>query len=156
MAVLEHELDAPPWKRVEATLMATSRSIRRTYDARLAHLNVNLNEASLLANLDERGPLSQRQLADTIGIGRAAGGVVIGNLEARRLIERRPDPRDGRAVLVATTTAGRELAGKIAAVDKTLRAELRVGLTRDERAKLAELLSRLQTNLAAALDRTTG
>jgi DNA-binding MarR family transcriptional regulator len=155
MAVSEHELDAPPWQRVEATLMATSRSIRRTYDARLAHLNVNLSEASLLAYLDEHGPLSQRQLADAMGMGRAAAGVVIGNLETRRLIERRPDPHDGRAVLVNTTTAGRKLTAKIAAVDKTLRAELRTGLTHDERAKLAELLTRLQTNLAAALDRTT-
>jgi MarR family transcriptional regulator, transcriptional regulator for hemolysin len=155
MAVLEHELDAPLWKRVEATLMATSRSLRHVYDARLAHLNLNLNEASLLANLDEHGPLSQRQLADTISIGRAAAGVIVGNLESRGLIERRPNPHDGRAVLVATTTAGHAMAEKILAVDVTLRAELRAGLTHDERAKLAELLSRLQTNIAAGLERTT-
>jgi DNA-binding MarR family transcriptional regulator len=152
--VSEHELDAPPWQRVDATLMATSRSIRRTYDARLAHLNVNLSEASLVAYVDERGPLSQRQLADAMNIGRAAAGVVVSTLESRRLIERRPDPGDRRAMLVATTAAGQALAQKIAAVDVALRAELRSGLTRDERAKLAELLTRLQANLATAFDRT--
>jgi MarR family transcriptional regulator for hemolysin len=150
----EHELDAPPWQRVESTLMATSRLIRRTFDSRLSHLDVNLNEAGLLVYVDEHGPMSQRQLADALNIGRAAAGVVIGSLESRRLIERRPDPDDGRAVLVGATATGRRLAEKIVAVDVTLRAELRAGITRDERAKLAEVLTRLQVNLAAALDRT--
>jgi hypothetical protein len=45
------------------------------------------------------------------------------------------------------------MAEQIAAVDVTLRAELRSGLSRDERAKLAELLTRLQANLLGALDR---
>jgi hypothetical protein len=31
-----HELDAPPWQRVETTLMATARLIRDAYDARFA------------------------------------------------------------------------------------------------------------------------
>jgi MarR family transcriptional regulator for hemolysin len=154
MAVSEHELDAPPWQRVEATLMATSRSIRRAYDARLSHLNLNLSEASLLAYLNENGEMSQRQLADAMSTGRAAAGVIVGSLESRRLVERQPDPQDGRAMLVATTPVGRALAEKVAEVDVALRAELRAGLTRGERAKLAELLSRLQTNLAGALDRT--
>lgn len=153
MPVLEHELDAPPWQRVEATLMATSRLIRRTYDARLSHLNLNLTEASLLAYVDEHGALSQRKLADAMNMGRAAAGVALGRLESRHLIERHTDPEDGRAMLVATTAAGRSMADKIAAADVSLRAELRIGLTRDERAKLAELLARLQVNLRDAIER---
>ena len=152
--ISEHELDAPPWQRVEATLMATSRLIRRTYDARLSHLTLNLTEASLLAYVHEQGPLSQRKLADAMNMGRAAAGVALGRLESRRLIERHTDPDDGRAMLVATTAAGRSMADKIAAVDIALRAELRTGLSRDERAKLAELLSRLQVNLRDAIART--
>jgi DNA-binding MarR family transcriptional regulator len=153
MAISEHELDAPPWQRVDATLMATSRLMRRAYDTRLAHLHLNLSEASILVYLYEHGALSQRQLADAMSLGRAAAGVVVSSLESRRLVERRPDPDDGRAVLVATTSAGRVMAEQIAAVDVTLRAELRSGLSRDERAKLAELLTRLQANLLGALDR---
>jgi DNA-binding MarR family transcriptional regulator len=127
--------------------------MRRAYDTRLAHLHLNLSEASILVYLHEHGALSQRQLADAMNLGRAAAGVVVSSLESRRLVERRPDPDDGRAVLVATTSSGRLIAERIAAVDVTLRAELRSGLSRDERAKLAELLTRLQANLLGALDR---
>lgn len=150
----EHELDAPPWQRVDATLMATSRLIRRAYDARLVHLNVNLSEAILLSLVDEHGPLSQRQLADSMNMGRPAAGVVVSSLEARRLITRRPDPQDRRVLLVATTPAGSALAERVAVVDIALRAELRAGLSREERATLAKLLTRLQANLAASLNRT--
>jgi hypothetical protein len=31
-----HELDSPPWLRVESTLMATARLVRTAFDARLA------------------------------------------------------------------------------------------------------------------------
>ena len=44
-----HELDAPPWLRVESTLMATARAIHDAYDHRLAPLDLSLNTASLLA-----------------------------------------------------------------------------------------------------------
>jgi len=33
-----HELDSPPWLRVESTLMATARLLRVAFDARLAAL----------------------------------------------------------------------------------------------------------------------
>jgi DNA-binding MarR family transcriptional regulator len=134
--------------------MATSRLIRRAYDARLVHLNVNLSEAILLSLVDEHGPLSQRQLADSMNMGRPAAGVVVSSLEARRLITRRPDPQDRRVLLVATTPAGSALAERVAVVDIALRAELRAGLSREERATLAKLLTRLQANLAASLNRT--
>ena len=33
-----HELDAPPWLRVETTLMGAAQAIRNAYDVRLAPL----------------------------------------------------------------------------------------------------------------------
>ena len=35
-----HELDAPPWLRVESTLMATARAIRQGYDHRFEPLGL--------------------------------------------------------------------------------------------------------------------
>jgi len=48
-----HELDAPPWSRVEGTLLSTARAVRRAYDAALAELGVNLSKASVLAHLKD-------------------------------------------------------------------------------------------------------
>lgn len=55
-------------------------------------------------------PLSQRRLAGHFGCDPSNISVIVDRLVERNLVERRPDPRDGRVKLVAATDAGRELA----------------------------------------------
>lgn len=151
MAATQHELDAPPWKRVESTLMATARAIRRAYEARYADHELNLTQASLLAFLGERGPVTQTQLAQALGAGRAATGLVINGLEKRDLIERRENPDDRRAWLIALRPQGEALLEPIKEIDRVLRLELREGIPKSERQQLARVLLRLQANLARVL-----
>lgn len=150
-----HELDAPPWLRVESTLMATARLVREAFDTRLAALDLNLTQASLLGYVAEFGATTQTHLADHLGIGRAAIGSVIDHLQGRGLAERRPDPTDRRVWLVAITDDGRVVAEKIAEVDEVLRAELRHGIGREERQALAWVMTRLQQNLRSAINRSS-
>jgi MarR family transcriptional regulator for hemolysin len=150
-----HELDAPPWQRVESTLMATARAIRRAYEIRLACLELNLTQASLLARLFESGPITQSRLASRLEMGRAATGLVIDSLEARGLIERRPNPRDRRAWLIALCPDGTRLTEPILEIDAAFRAELRAGISRPERQRLAGLLERLRENLRGVLEEMT-
>ncbi len=152
MAAAHHELDAPPWKRVESTLMATARALRRAFDARYAPLDLNVKQASLIAYLAERGPLSQTQLATALDMGRAATGLLVDGLEQRGLVERRPNPADRRAWLIALRSEGRALVGPIQKIDERLRSELRAGIAREERQQLAGLLLRLQGNLSGILE----
>lgn len=147
-----HELDAPPWLRVESTIMNTARALRQAYDLRLASIELNLSEASLLAYVNEFGSLTQTRLAERLSLGRAATGSVVDGLQRRGLVDRLPDPCDRRVWLVATTEAGRVLSDRIAEIDRELRAELREGISREERQQLAHLLVRLGTNLARVLD----
>jgi DNA-binding MarR family transcriptional regulator len=149
-----HELDSPPWLRVESTLMATARLVRVAFDTRLAPLDLNLTQASLLGYIAEFGATTQTDLADHLGIGRAAIGSVIDRLEARGLVERRPKPDDRRVWLVAITESGEQLAAEVNEVDQVLRAELRHGLGREERQALAWVMTRLQQNLATAIAKT--
>lgn len=151
---LEHELDAPPWRRVESTLMATSRAIRRAYDQRLADLGLNLSEAMLLAFVDQNGPMTQTRLADRLGVGRPATGCVVDALERRGLVERRRHPTDRRVWLVATTEAAAAVVDEIDAIDRKLRDQLRAGISRAERQALAQTLLRLQANLTKLADPT--
>ena len=146
-----HELDAPPWQRVESTLMATARAVRHAFDRRFEDLGLNLSQASLLAYLHESGPLSQTQLARRLGLGRAATGALVDGLEARGLVERQPDTSDRRVWLVACTQTGKELVSDVNEADEVLRAELREGIPRSERQQLARLLLKLQSNLARVL-----
>ena len=131
--------------------MATSRAIRDAYNARFAHLKLNLTQASLLVFLHESGPLRQTQIAQRLGQGRAATGATIDGLENRGLVERQADPDDRRAWLVTITPAGKDLVEPINEIDRVLRAELRLDITREERQQLAKLLLRLQANLARIL-----
>ena len=149
-----HELDSPPWLRVESTLMATARLVRVAFDTRLACLALNLTQATLLGYDNEFGATTQTDLADHLGIGRAAIGSVIDRLQARGLVERQPKPDDRRVWLVEITDAGTRLAAQVNDVDQVLRAELRNGLGREERQALAWVMTRLQQNLATAIAKT--
>jgi len=147
---VEHELDASPWLRVEATIMASARQIRAVYDERFADLDLNLTQASLLAYVSEFGTHTQAALAERLDLGRAAAGTVIDQLEGRDLVERNADPDDRRVWMVSLTTAGKDLVDRINAIDVVVRAELRSGISREERTQLASLLVRLQENVASA------
>ena len=63
-------------------------------------------------------------------------------------MERQADPDDRRAWLVTITPAGKHCVGPITAIDRELREQLRLDISRSERQQLAELLLRLQSNLA--------
>jgi MarR family transcriptional regulator for hemolysin len=151
-SLTNNELDAPPWLRVESTLMSTARLIREAFDARLKPLDLNLTQASLLAYVAQFGATTQTRLAEQLGTGRAAMGTVVDGLERRGLIERHPDPDDRRVWRVDVTNAGRTLAEDIAEVDAVLRAELRHGIGREERQALSWVLTRLQVNLQSAIN----
>lgn len=143
----EHELDAPPWLRVESTLMAAARGIRRAYDLRLGELGMNLSEAILLAYTQESGPLMQADLAKHMGVGRAGMGALIDALERRGWVERRSKPGDRRVWMIAITPSGQEAASQVSKIDERLRSELREGISRKERRELNQLLSRLGENV---------
>jgi DNA-binding MarR family transcriptional regulator len=73
----------------------------------------------------------------------------IDRLEGRGLVERRPDPNDGRVVRVRLTRAGKALQER-ALVDHAANEErLLSGLQSREREQLAALLRRLQLSLDA-------
>ncbi len=124
------------------------------FDTRLAPLDLNLTQASLIGYVNEFGATTQTDLADHLGIGRAAIGSVIDRLQARGLVERQPKSDDRRVWLVTITPAGVALAEQINEVDQVLRAELRRGLGREERQALAWVMTRLQQNLATAIAAT--
>jgi DNA-binding MarR family transcriptional regulator len=144
-----HELDAPPWSRVEGTLMSTARAVRRAYDRCLADVGVNLTEASILAHLGDAGPLTQVDLARRIGTSRARVGVHIDSLQDKDAIERRAHPTDRRVWMVHLTPAGHDLWTRTIDIDRFVRSYLRAGTTSAERHQLDTLLARIERNVDA-------
>jgi DNA-binding MarR family transcriptional regulator len=70
---------------------------------------LTLSETSALARLDRGGPTTPGELAKQEQISPQSMGATLAALEARGLIERRPDPADGRRVVMSITDRGLEL-----------------------------------------------
>ena len=63
-----------------------------------------------------RRPMSMRELATALGIDPPNATVVVADLEAMGLVQRRPHPTDGRAKLVEATRKGKALARRANAI----------------------------------------
>jgi len=68
---------------------------------------LTLPESSALTRLDRGGPTTPSELAKLEQISPQSMGATLAALEARGLVGRRPDPRDGRRVVLSVTEAGR-------------------------------------------------
>lgn len=65
-------------------------------------------ERTALALLDRSGPTTSSALAREVQITAQAMGATLGALRDRGLVERRPDPDDGRRAVLLVTDAGRQ------------------------------------------------
>ena len=70
---------------------------------------LTLSESAALARLDRGGPASAAELARAEQISPQSMGATLGALEARGLIERAPDPHDGRRMILSVTASGLEV-----------------------------------------------
>jgi DNA-binding MarR family transcriptional regulator len=112
---------------------------------------LSLPESSALARLDRAGPATPGALARLEQISPQSIGATIAALEARGLVERHPDPEDGRRVMLSVTAAGREVlrARRGARVEQLAQA-LSTGFTATELRQLmaaAPLLERLAQSI---------
>jgi len=112
------------------------RAARRLRQEAGSDLSPSLTAA--LSTVERHGPMTPSELAARERIQRPTATRVIARLAEEGLVQRTPDPHDGRSSLVAATPAARDLL-----------AELRTRKT----AFLAERLERLDPEERAVLDR---
>ncbi|MGO2514684.1 MAG: MarR family winged helix-turn-helix transcriptional regulator [Corynebacterium variabile] len=85
------------------------------YDAALidAPDGVDRRTYSVLSGLARLGPQTAAQLAEEVGIDRSGTSRYADRLENVGLLERSPDPNDGRATLLSLTPAGKKTAARL-------------------------------------------
>jgi DNA-binding MarR family transcriptional regulator len=124
--------------------------LRRLRQVRPAD-ELSLPESSALARLDRTGPATPGALAKLEQISPQSMGATLGTLEGRGLIERHPDPADGRRVVMSVTAAGLEvLRSRRSARAERLAQALSAGFTPAEVSLLgaaAPLLERLAQSI---------
>jgi DNA-binding MarR family transcriptional regulator len=117
--------------RLRLVLARTARRLRQEAGGELSP-----SQAAALSTIDRHGPLTPSELANRERIRRPTATRVIAVLEEAGLVDRAPDPQDGRSCLVALSAAGREhLARTRTRKDVYLSRRLR-GLSPEERATL--------------------
>lgn len=91
----------------------TSRRLRQEAMAVEGAGGLSPSLSAALATVAIHGPLTPSEIAERERIKRPTATRIVASLERLGLVDRTADPSDGRASLVATTAAGRELTKRL-------------------------------------------
>ncbi|MEV4512276.1 MarR family winged helix-turn-helix transcriptional regulator [Dactylosporangium sp. NPDC049525] len=145
--------EAPPGRlrRMPSWLInQASAHSHRLVAERFAAVDARGYHYRLLAALQDGGPVSQAELGRRTGIDRSDVVAALNELADQRLIERSPDPADGRRnIITLTPAAGRRLAG-LEGVLAQIQEDLCAPLSPAEREQLVGLLTRIVEHHAQA------
>ncbi|WP_305884973.1 MarR family winged helix-turn-helix transcriptional regulator [Klenkia sp. PcliD-1-E] len=127
-------------------LSRASGAVVRATNAALAAHGLRVRQYSVLVlACDAAEGVTQRELADVLGLDPSQVVLLVDELAGRGLVERRPSEADRRTRLVVATDAGRALR-EVAEKDATAAVEAPLGLLADaERDRLRDVLTRIWT-----------
>lgn len=134
------------WGKQESlsdSFRAVSRRLRIQSQKALAPWEVTPGQARALGVLSRHGPVRLGTLSEHLRIAPRSATEVADALETRELVERRADPADRRATLVALTPRGEEVMASIRAARGAEAEEFFARLDPDDRAALARILDLL-------------
>ncbi|MEU7818189.1 MarR family transcriptional regulator [Pseudonocardia sp. NPDC049154] len=105
-------------------------------------------EVDLLRTVVAHGPMRVSELAEAKGVDKSTVVPPVKRLEERGLLERSPDPRDRRGVLLVATARGRRVRRDMDTAGAAVFDEILHSWPAADRRALAELLDRLTRDLA--------
>src|SRR6266436_5708282 len=131
-------------------LAATAKATRAEFDARLGEVGGSLT-AFIVLRLADEAPggleLSQRQLAERMGVEAPTMVRHLDRLEKEGLIERRRDARDRRVTRITVTPAGSRRLGMLRKVADAMDIEILTLLGPETYRALASSLDQLQEHM---------
>jgi DNA-binding MarR family transcriptional regulator len=136
-----------PFRAVGFMLSSLGHAVAARFSARLAPLSLEPREFALLRLIGAGEGHSQQAVGERLGIPASRMVALVDELEGRRLLERRPSPRDRRAHALHLTASGKRLLGEAIQLAAGLERELTQELDVAERAQLIELLDRVADRL---------
>lgn len=131
--------------QLRMAIVRTARRLRQEAAAEASGLTPT--STATLASIERFGPLTPSELADIERVKRPTMTRTLGCLEREGLIERTPDPADGRSSLIAVNAAGRERLRRLRGRKNAYLARRMRDLSADEVETLeraAEILDRMR------------
>jgi DNA-binding MarR family transcriptional regulator len=92
--------------RLRMAIVRTSRRLRQEAAGAVGELTPT--SAAALATVEQHGPLTPSELAEIERVKRPTATRTLRVLSEAGLVQRAPDPEDGRSALVSITAAGRD------------------------------------------------
>jgi DNA-binding MarR family transcriptional regulator len=123
--------------------LAVHHRMFRAVNDEMSASGLSMTRTKMLRRLHEQGPTRQSVLAADFELSPRSITDIVDGLERLGLAERRPDPADRRAKLVAITEAGQSALDIANVTRERLLTQIFGGLTEDDRATLFRLLGRL-------------
>ena len=122
-----------------------ARQLRRASLESLARWDITPSQARALRVLTRHGEMRLSDLAEHLRIAARSTTEVVDGLEAKGLLERRPDQHDRRVTLVALTEPGTTLGEAIRSSRGTEAEQVFDRLSPPDRAHLARILNELRS-----------
>jgi DNA-binding MarR family transcriptional regulator len=133
-----------PEESLAEVFRGVARQLRHQTLRTLAPWDVTPSQARVLGILTRHGPMRIGALSEYMHIVPRSATELVDALEKAHLVERRPDPDDRRATLVALTGRGEEVAAGIRAARAAEAEGFFARLDEADRASLARILRSLR------------
>jgi MarR family transcriptional regulator for hemolysin len=144
--------ESPVGERFSAAVHNTARGWRLLIDKQLKHLGIGQAGWMTIAMIAKSGePMSQRALADLVGVEGPSMVSMLDRLEREGLVTRAPSPTDRRVKLVHLTDAGTTLYQQVREQADAVRAALLGDIAPDKLAAATELLELLRARIEEQL-----
>jgi DNA-binding MarR family transcriptional regulator len=141
---------------VESAISTIIRWSTRAYNKRMLHDSegaaLSSTDSWLLDRVVASGSVRMSKLAEWMEVDKSTMTTEIRRLEKAKLVSRRPDPSDRRAVLVSSTDAGRTALTKHRQAAQDVYDTLVGKWTEQDRAEFARLLGRFVDELSWVTD----
>jgi DNA-binding MarR family transcriptional regulator len=121
------------------------RAATRRFTAALEPIGMKPRHVAALMQLHDNGPMSQQALGDALHVDPSNLVALLNDLEDEGLALRRRDPEDRRRHIVEISDAGRARLAEAEDALAQAETDLLAGLEDEERSRLHEMLSRIQS-----------
>lgn len=144
--------DSPVGERFSAAVHGTARGWRLLIDKQLKHLGIGQAGWMTIAMVAKsKEPMSQRALADLVGVEGPSMVSMLDRLEREGLVTRAPSATDRRVKLVHLTDAGATLYQQVKEQANTVRTSLLGDIAPAQLKAATELLELLRTRIEEQL-----
>ncbi|MBC9798149.1 MarR family winged helix-turn-helix transcriptional regulator [Sinomicrobium weinanense] len=95
-------------KTIDYALRATWQAVARMYNEEAGKYDTTMATGFTLLSIDREKGTPSTSLGPKMGMEATSLSRILKNMESKGLIERKPNPEDGRSVLICLTELGRE------------------------------------------------